>query len=264
MFLDIIIIVLRETLEASVLVAVLLSIAKNQCIGTAWLSVACFPGFFGAIVYGVYMGDISEWADYAGQELVNASLQILLYLLIVFLIPIQWIGETRSRRLLQAFLVFIVSIAFIREGAEIYIFYSGFLQQEGVAVKALSSGFVGLAVGLSVGAIAYYVLVMISPARVRLLHATILALIAAGMVLQATQLLIQVDWISIGSPLWDSNSLLAESSLMGQVAYAIFGYEATPSFQELLVYLMSICFLIAITMFVVPLGTRRRAVNKAS
>ena len=117
MFLDLIIILLRETLEASVLVAVLLSIAKSQRIGAAWLWVALFPGLFGAIVYGAYMGDVSEWFDYTGQELVNASLQILIYLLIVFLIPIQWLGEIRSRRLSQALLVFIVSIAFIREGA---------------------------------------------------------------------------------------------------------------------------------------------------
>ena len=82
MFLDIIIIVLRETLEASVLVAVLLSIAKSQRIGASWLWVALFPGLFGAIVYGAYMGDVSEWFDYTGQELVNASLQILIYLLI--------------------------------------------------------------------------------------------------------------------------------------------------------------------------------------
>jgi high-affinity iron transporter len=58
--------------------------------------------------------------------------------------------------------------------------------------------------------------------------------------LQAAGLLIQADWLSAGQPLWDTNTLLPEASIPGQVVYAVFGYEATPSLQEIIVYLGSL------------------------
>jgi high-affinity iron transporter len=250
MLLDIIVIVLRETLEASILIAVLLSVSLSQGIKFSWVPMALFAGLVGAVVYGSSLGTVSEWFEYAGQEVVNAGLQFAVYLLICMLISLHWQSVPISKGLIRGLMSAIVATVLIREGGELYIFYGGFLQGQDMLLSALTSGFVGLAVGLSVGAIVYYLLVARTASRAKLLHETVLALVAAGMVLQATQLLIQVDWVSSGEPLWDSNGLIAESSVVGQMAYAIFGYEATPSVVEVGAYSLSIAgVIIAVALF---------------
>jgi high-affinity iron transporter len=240
MLLDIIVIVLRETLEASILIAVLLSVSLIRGIKFSWLPMALCAGLVGAVVYGSSLGTISEWFEYAGQEVVSASLQFGVYLLICILISLHWQSAPISKGLMRGLMSAIVGTVLIREGGELYIFYGGFLQGEGMLLSALTSGFVGLAVGLSVGAIVYYALVARTASKAKLLQVMVLALVAAGMVLQATQLLMQVDWLSSGEPLWDSNWLIAESSVVGQMVYAIFGYEATPSVVEVGAYSLSI------------------------
>jgi len=254
MLLEIIIIVLRETLEASILIAVLLSVSKSQDIRFAWVPVSLLTGLMGAIVYGSSLGEISEWFDYAGQEVLNAGLQFLVYILVAALIPIQWQGMTRSKHVLRNLMSLVVFVALIREGAEIYVFYSGFLHKENVLTKALTSGFVGVAVGLSVGAIVFYSLAMANRSKVKLFHAGVLLLVAAGMVLQATQLLIQIDWLSSGEPLWDSSWVIAEPSVVGQMAYAIFGYEATPSLIEFGAYSLSIVGVLSVSALAIKSG----------
>ena len=54
-------------------------------------------------------------------------------------------------------------------------------------------------------------------------------LVAAGMSSQAALLLIQADWLPAQLPLWDSSGWLPETSVTGQVLYALVGYEATPT-----------------------------------
>ena len=248
MLLDIVVIVLRETLEASILIAVLLSVSQNQGIKFDWVPMSILTGFVGAVIYGSSLGVISEWFDYAGQEVVNAGIQLEIYLLICILISLQWYQQQSSKGLVRFLMYLIVCAALVREGGELFVFYSGFLQKEDVMLRALTSGFVGLAVGLSAGALVYYALVVRRQSKVNLLHTIVLTLVAAGMVVQATQLLMQVDWISSGEPLWDSNWLISEASVFGQVIYAIFGYEATPSVIEVSAYGLSIIGVIVIVM----------------
>lgn len=263
MFLDIVVIVLRETLEASILIGVLLSISKNLGFKMTWVFMSLLAGSVASVSYGLAMGDVSEWFNYSGQEVVNAILQLSIYGLIVVLISLQWLQSMRKRRMLRNLMAVIVFLALVREGAELYVFYSGFLQKESVLVKALTSGFVGLSVGLSVGAIVFYSLALMNQSKIKIFHAAILTLVAAGMVLQATQLLIQVDWISSGEPLWNSNEFIAESSIVGQVAYAVFGYEATPSFVEMGIYAGSIIILVVTSFLVVQLGGKGQVLQKS-
>jgi high-affinity iron transporter len=246
MLLDIIVIVLRETLEASILIAVLLSVSLSQGIKFRWVPLALLLGGFGAFGYGSCLGLISEWFDYAGQEVCSAALQLLVYSMICFLIPLQWQSAARFKHLLVVLMTAIVCLAVIREGGELYVFYSGFLQKDGVLLRAITSGFIGLSIGCSVGAIVYFCLAIGNQAKAKKLHGLILSLVAAGMIVQSTQLLIQVDWLTAGQPLWNSNWLIAESSVLGQVVYAIFGYEATPSLLEVGAYVLAIGLLVLI------------------
>ncbi|MEQ8535374.1 MAG: hypothetical protein RIB86_26185, partial [Imperialibacter sp.] len=131
-------------------------------------------------------------------------------------------------------------------GSELFVFYTAFLQQTGSVLQAATSGFIGLAIGMSAGAIGYYALVTQKASRARFCYALTLTLIASGMVMQATQLLIQIDWISVSEPVWDSNWLISEPSAAGQMLYAVFGYEATPSMTEIILYIVSVFIILVL------------------
>jgi high-affinity iron transporter len=66
---------------------------------------------------------------------------------------------------------------------------------------------------------------------------------------QAIVLLNQADWLPFSPIAWDTNNLLSEASVIGQLAYALIGYEATPSLMQVLAY--SIGF---IAVFVSPIS----------
>jgi high-affinity iron transporter len=57
------------------------------------------------------------------------------------------------------------------------------------------------------------------------------------MLMQASMLLEQVDWLPSATAVWDSSGLISERSIAGELLYAVFGYEATPSALQLALYL---------------------------
>ena len=86
----------------------------------------------------------------------------------------------------------------------------------------------GIGVGFSIGALLYYLLLGFRRAVTVALTVGLLALIGAGMWSQAAMLLVQADWLPDSQPLWNSSGWLPEGSLLGQLLYALIGYEATP------------------------------------
>ena len=248
MLLNIIVIVLRETLEASILISVMLSVGRHYRLGISWLFIALMAGLIGALFYALNLGSISDMFDYMGQEVVNASLQYTIYFLLLMVCVAQYHGSSKCLRYLPMLMGSAVALAIVREGGELFVFYSGFLQGGANFLNAATSGFIGLAIGMSAGALCYYALAALSSLQVRKTHIILLCFIAGGMVLQATQLLIQADWIPAYEAIWDSNWLLPESSITGQIAYAVFGYEATPSLLELIVYLSAILIMLGLVL----------------
>lgn len=233
MLLDAIITVLRETLEAGVVISVLVSMGRLREIRGFWVPGGLFLGLLGGLVYALNMRTLSAAFDYAGQEVVNASLQYSIAVALLALLALQ----TRLQRgMLTALLVLIVALVVVREGAEIMIFFTALLTQDDMALKVMLSGFIGLAIGASVGIVCFYCLSLLTLNARIVVQILLLALISAGMVAQATQLLIQIDWVSAGHPLWNTNPWLDENSVTGQAAYAVFGYEATPTAIEVVLY----------------------------
>ena len=237
MLLDFIILVLRETLEASLLISVMLTVGFRLSVSTKWLFIALTLGLISATIYALCLPTISTWFEYVGQEVFGAGLQYTIYTLILGVLIIQSRPRIESTRPIQLMMIATVAIATTREGGELIVFYGGFLQGGGHWVNAATSGMIGLAIGASIGVLVYYTLVGLPQNLARPITTLLLTLIAGGMVMQATQLLIQADWLAGHPTLWDSTWLLAESSIAGQAAYALFGYEATPSAHAMTAYL---------------------------
>ena len=242
MLVNSVIIVLREVLEAALMVSVLLAVSRLLQLGTRWLVYALLLGGIGAAAYGRLINPISELFDGVGQELVNAGLQYAVFAALAvtaFLTARQRGKPCAGDSMLPTFMAISVALAVTREGSEILIYVSGFVQMSDVLSSVALGSLAGAAIGFSVGVLFYYMLLAMAPQRALVLSLVLLGLAASGMSAQATGLLIQADWISIAGPIWDSSAFIAEDSLTGQLLYALIGYEASPSATEAVIYAAS-------------------------
>lgn len=242
MLIDAVVLVLRETLEAGVLIPLLVVVATQRGMGYRWLAVALVGGMALAVVYASWLGEISTWFGYTGQERLDATSQFSIcatIIALVFLLQREG-AATSARRLLRGLLITPVTLATMREAVEIIVFYQGFAHDAHALRLALVSGIIGLAIGVSVGVLAYHAVLAMPAARARRVLVAVISLVGAGMALQATQLLAQADIVPSTLPVWDSSALVSEASVTGQMLYAVFGYESSPSAWELGAYVTTL------------------------
>ena len=231
MLLNSVIIILREVLEAALLISVLLVLTQSLDKSFRWVSWALLAGMIGAMAYGISIDAISEWFDGVGQEVVNALLQVGIFSMIavtmVLLTRQQYARE--SGRLLAFVMIITVALVLTREGAEVMIYLSGFLSGSDQMSNVLLGAAIGASIGISAGVLFYYILRNRSERRTIGISVVVLMLVGSGMAAQAAQLLIQADWLPAQLPIWDSSGWISESSVTGQLLYALIGYEATPT-----------------------------------
>lgn len=239
MLLDAVIIILREVLEAAMLTSVFLAISKTLGLGFYWFVISLVTGILGAYWYALNIGWISGLFDYTGQELFNGSLQIGIYLsafVTASMMSVGYRGVRHYATVVKVAMAITVTLAVAREGVEILLYMSTFVHDRHKLIRVLIGGVVGASIGASVGIIVYYMLVL-NPARRSLLWChMVLAVVASGILGQAVPLFEQIDILPSTEPLWNTSSIVSETSPVGQLLYAIVGYEATPSRWQVAVY----------------------------
>jgi high-affinity iron transporter len=248
MLLNSVVIVLREVLEAALLLSVLLASGRFLDLDNRWIRLAMSLGIVGAAVYGYMLGPISDLFDGVGQEVVNALLQFVDF---VFVVAVVFLASCRMQRphryhsALQLTMAAAVALAVVREGAEILIYVSGFWSMGDVFSAVGIGSIIGASIGFSVGVLIYFLLLAQPRKRALPVIVLLLLFIAAGMSSQATRLLIQADWISTAGALWDTSTILSEDSPPGQLLYALVGYEASPAAIEVVMYIGGMLLVVA-------------------
>ena len=240
-----VIIFLREILEAMLIVSLLLAASMTLHLRKRWLLTGLLLGLIGAGVYAWRFADIADAFDGVGQEVVNgAMLYLICLMLIIHAVFVFSQRREEGRRLAHPVglltMVLAIALAMTREGAELWIYISGYLYTPDLIQPILMGGALGTGIGLSVGALMFFGLMSLSP-KLRLTIIAVLCIpVAAGMASQATNYLMQADIISAQLPLWDSSALVPEGSLIGELLYAFFSYEATPTLLQVVAYLVSL------------------------
>jgi len=108
-------------------------------------------------------------------------------------------------------------------------------------------GVLGLAAGAAVAALIYAGLLAIPVARLFAATNTLITLLAAGMAAQAVAFLQQGGLAQVWqAPLWDTSSMLAESSLVGRLLHTLIGYTEQPNGLQLVVWLATIAVIWAL------------------
>ncbi len=248
MLLHSVIIILREVLEASLLISAMLSLSYYLNLPLTWLKWAIAAGLLGATIYAKNLAIISNWFGGVGQEVSNAILQYVIYLLLVTFcigLIIKRQLSVQVRKLIAWIIITIIALSMIREFSEILIYLHIAIIDKQHAQGIILGAALGAGIGLSIGVIFYHLLNYLSDKWSFSIIIIVLSFIASGMLSQATQLMIQADWIDASQPIWDSSAWLSEQSIAGQLLYAVFGYEATPSVIQVLLYFSSLFIILS-------------------
>jgi high-affinity iron transporter len=148
-----------------------------------------------------------------------------------------------------------VALGVTQEGSEILVFVVGFIQVSDFFSSVAVGAVAGACIGFSIGILFYYLLLALGEVRAFWVSLCLLGLVAASMSMQVMKSLIQADVLPAQGAVWDTSNLIAETSLLGQLLYALAGYEASPAAAEVLAYGGSL----ALVVIAVLLGNGLRA-----
>jgi high-affinity iron transporter len=262
------IIVFREVLEAALVIGIVLAASRGVPRRTLWIAGGVAGGVLGAVLVAGFAGEIASAVEGVGQELFNASILFAA----VFMLGWHNIWMSRHGREMAASatrigrdvlagarplyaLAVVVGIAVLREGSEIVLFlYSIAVAGGSSAAGMILGGALGLALGAAAGAGIYLGLLAIPLRHLFSVTSWLILFLAAGMASQGAAFLLQADLLpALGNNLWDTSSLLAERSLLGQVLHVLLGYTAQPAGIQLVFYLVTL----------VVIGTLTRVMGRA-
>ncbi|OGT72393.1 MAG: hypothetical protein A3H44_05510 [Gammaproteobacteria bacterium RIFCSPLOWO2_02_FULL_57_10] len=234
-----VIIVLREVLEAMLLMCMLMASSSAMGFRLRWLVPALVAGLSGAVIYALLLEEISMSFDGFGQEIINSLLLVMTALLLAahnFFAVKCLVTPSRiaaHSHWVPMILVGAVAMGIAREGAEIYLYAYSYGLMAGDVTAVLSGGAIGAGIGFSLGTFIYYGLGTLPSARCLQFCCAIALIIGAGMMTQAALYLAQADILPAGEPLWDTSTLISESSLFGELLHAAIGYEASPTLTQI-------------------------------
>jgi high-affinity iron transporter len=237
------VIVLREVLEAALVVSIVLAATRGVPGRGAWVAYGIVGGTLGALVVAAFADRLAAAASGLGQEIFNAS---VLFLAVAML---GWHNVWMTRhgremagnlssvgsavrlgtRPLYAISV-VVMMAVLREGSELVLFLYGIASAGPGQSTELTAGFaLGLVAGIALSLAMYFGLVRIPAKRLFTVTGWLILLLAAGMAAQAAAYLVQADILPpLGETIWDTSTLLPDNSILGKLMHTLVGYTARP------------------------------------
>ena len=132
-------------------------------------------------------------------------------------------------------LFLLVFLSVVREGVESVIFLGA--ARFGTGSGSLWGALAGLAAASLLGFLLFRGAVRVRLGLFFTVTNVLLLLFAAGLVAHGLHELVEAGWLpALVDPVWDLNPLLPEQGLLGSLLRGLFGYNGNPSLLELLGY----------------------------
>jgi high-affinity iron transporter len=123
-----------------------------------------------------------------------------------------------------------------REGLETVVFTLAIVFSTSTA-GALSGAALGLAGALTIAFVIYRLGHRLNLARFFTVIGVLLMVFAAGLLANSVENMQQLGWLPVlDSPMWHTTSLLSEGSAFGDVMHSFFGYSDAPTPFQLMIY----------------------------
>jgi high-affinity iron transporter len=143
-----------------------------------------------------------------------------------------------------------------REGLETMVFTLAIVFASTTTRAALGGGAAGLAVSLVIAFAMYRLGKRLNIALFFTVVGALLMIFAAGILVDAIQNLQELGWLPILThPMWNTSHFLSEDSTVGDIFHSFFGYADSPTVGQCIVYLTYLC--VAVGAFVAWRPPRR-------
>ena len=244
------VIMFREILEASLIIAIVLGASREIAGRGRWVAAGIGLGLLGASIVAVLANVASSEFSGNGQAILNAV--ILLSAVAMLTWHNVWMSShgrelsseikgvgldvQSGQRPLTALLV-ITMVAVMREGSEAVLFLWAIATSGEQSVNMLLGGLGGVIGGMLVGILLYFGLLRIPARHFFSITSWLILLLASGLAAQAAGFLNQIGLLpTLGNGVWNTSNILSQSSLAGQLLHILVGYIARPSGIEVVFY----------------------------
>ncbi|MBK7616918.1 MAG: FTR1 family protein [Burkholderiales bacterium] len=242
--LNALVIVFRESLEAMLIIGVLMAWIARQPAPQplrrgVWLGVAAGVGL--AIALG--LATFAAQSELAGRSLEIFQLSIVLIAAGLILQMVLWMhrhGRQMKRQLESQAdqaggalgVAMITALAVAREGAETVVYIYGLGLQEGGAqlLALLLAALSGFALAGATAWVLARGARRFSLQRVMGISEVLLLLVAGALLVNGVDRMIALDWLPpLADPLWDTSAWVDDGHGVGSIMASFLGYRARPS-----------------------------------
>ena len=255
------IIVFRETLEAALVVSIVLAATRGVNQRALWVGGGVAGGLLGATAVALSAEAIAAAASGIGQEILNAT---ILFAAVIMLgwhniwmsrqgrdlaLDLKSVGAAiRGGARPMYVLAAVVAMAVLREGSELVLFLYGVAASTpGETGGMLTGALIGVGTGAALGATLYFGLLRIPGSRLFAVTGWMILLLAAGMAAQGAAFLVQADILpAMGESIWDTSELISDQGIAGRVLHTLIGYSARPDGIQVLFYLATLVGILAL------------------
>lgn len=245
------VIMFREVLEASLIIAIVLGASREIAGSGRWVATGIGLGLLGAAIVATLADAASSVFSGNGQAMLNAVILLSAVAMLTWhnvwmsshgrelSAQVKGVGlDVRSgQRPLTALLV-ITMVAVMREGSEAVLFLWAIATSGEQGVNMLIGGLGGVAFGFLVGVLLYLGLLRIPARHFFAVTSWLILLLASGLAAQAAGFLNQVGLLpALGTGIWNTSGILSQTSMAGQLLHILVGYVARPSGIQVVFYI---------------------------
>lgn len=254
------VIMFREILEASLIIAIVLGASREIAGRGRWVAAGIGIGLLGASIVAVLANVASSEFSGNGQAILNAVILLSAVAMLTWhnvwmsshgrelSAQVKGVGlDVRSgQRPLTALLV-ITMVAVMREGSEAVLFLWAIATSGEQSVNMLIGGLGGVAVGMLVGMLLYFGLLRIPARHFFSITSWLILLLASGLAAQAAGFLNQIGMLpALGNGVWNTSDILSQTSMVGQLLHILVGYIARPSGIQVVFYVGTLLTMLAL------------------
>ena len=253
-------VVFRETLEAALIVAIVMGASRGVLARGRWVAGGVALGVAGALGVALSAGAIVQAVEGRGQELFNAG--VLLAAVAMLAWHNVWLSaharahvdamrhlghDVRTGLKPLSAILAVTALAVLREGAETVLFLYGLWAGSGERTELAAGAGAGLAAGVLVGVLLYRGLLRIPLRHFFMATGLLVLLLAAGLAAAAAAYLTQAGLLPpISEELWDTSGILSVESVPGRILHVLIGYQDRPTGIQLVFYVATLVTIAAL------------------
>lgn len=245
MLINTVILFLSDALPVVIMTALLLALSAKQTLHWFVYGIAISIVTTFTLINSVDF--IAQWFDSTGLELLFSSGYILIYFFIIGLLINKYLFLNTMVWQVCAF--FITLLVMSLNGTNFLVYITGYWSQADALQSLLIGMVLGAGICMSIGVLLYFFVIYCDRNLSVYTVSLLFLLYGAGQLIQATNLLLQIDILPTSSVLWDMNIMINEKSEIGHFLNALFGYDASPTISQALIYVVAI--IIPMALFII-------------